>query len=167
MSMRRGLASTNGDAQALRSEMHALRESTERSVQGINAAVSTQLQTMSSSVQTGLAAVNTNVADRLDAINKHVSDRLGENTSTLTQTTRQVNDRVASVQVAFTELQKQVSAMTEQARQIADVSKSLGELERIFSAPKLRGGFGELQLETLLAQVFAADQYQTQVRMNS
>ena len=158
---------SDGGAAVLRNDMDQLRQSTERAVQGINSAVSTQLQTMTLSVQTGLAAVNTDVANRLESINRSVADRLKENATSITASSQQVNDRITSVQGTFAELQKQVGEMSEQARKIADVSKSLGDLERVLSAPKLRGGFGELQLESLLGQVFAREQYETQYRFSS
>ncbi|MFL6299493.1 MAG: DNA recombination protein RmuC, partial [Terriglobales bacterium] len=155
------------DAAVLRNDMDQLRQSTERAVQGINASVSTQLQTMTLSVQTGLAAVNTDVTSRLESIGRNVSDRLKENATSVTSSSQQVNERMANVQTTFAALQKQVGEMSEQARQIADVSKSIGDLERVLSAPKLRGGFGELQLENLLSQVFASEQYDVQYRFSS
>jgi len=74
---------------------------------------------------------------------------------------------MSSVQITFAGLQKQVGEMTEQARQLSDVSKSIGALERIFSAPKLRGSFGETQLENLLSLVFANEQYVMQYEFPS
>jgi DNA recombination protein RmuC len=161
----RGHNDDGGDV--LRNEMDQLRQSTERAVQGINSSVSTQLQTMTLSVQTGLASVNSDVANRLESIGRSVGDRLKENATSITSSSQQVNDRMANVQTTFAALQKQVGEMSEQARKIAEVSKSLGDLERVLSAPKLRGGFGELQLENLLSQVFAREQYDVQYRFNS
>src|SRR5438270_2819346 len=158
---------SGSDAAVLRNDMDQLRQSTERAVQGINASVSTQLQTMTMSVQTGLAAVNTDVNNRLESISRNVTDRLKENATSVTASSQQVNERIANVQTTFATLQKQVGEMSEQARKIAEVSKSLGDLERVLSAPKLRGGFGELQLETLLSQVFAREQYDVQYRFDS
>jgi DNA recombination protein RmuC len=57
--------------------------------------------------------------------------------------------------------------MSEQARQLAEMSKSISTLERVLSAPKLRGGFGEAQLENLLRMVFANDQYQMEFAFSS
>jgi len=156
-----------GGSDVLRADMDQLRQSTERAVQGINSTVSTQLQTMTMSVQTGLAAVNTDVNNRLESINRSVADRLKENATSITTSSQQVNERIANVQSTFSTLQKQVGEMSEQARKIAEVSKSLGDLERVLSAPKLRGGFGELQLENLLSQVFAREQYDVQYRFAS
>ena len=59
------------------------------------------------------------VGNRLDAINRQVGDRLNENATALRSGSKEVNDRIASVQTTFAGLQKQVGEMTEQARQLA------------------------------------------------
>jgi len=60
-----------------------------------------------------------------------------------------------------------VGGMSEQARRLAELSKSIADLQHILTAPKLRGGFGEEQLENLLAMVFAREQYRTQYAFSS
>ena len=137
---------------ALRNDVNILRETNAKSIQ----LIAEQVRAIGGNVQTSLEAVRSDVGNRLDA-----------NASAMSQTSKTVNDRMASVQTAFASLQEQVGAMGEQARQIAEVSKGLGDLERIFSAPKLRGGVGEMQLENLLAQVFAREQYDVQYRFSS
>jgi len=107
------------------------------------------------------------VGNRLDAINRQVGDRLNENATALRSGSKEVNDRIASVQTTFAGLQKQVGEMTEQARQLGELSRSISELQNVLSAPKLRGGFGETQLENLLSMVFARDQFATQYRFAS
>lgn len=137
---------------ALRNDVNILRETNAKSIEMI----AKQVQSIAGNVQTSLEAVRSDVGNRLDA-----------NASAMSQTSKTVSDRIATVHSAFASLQKQVGEMSEQARQIADVSKGLGDLERILSAPKLRGGVGEMQLENLLAQVFAREQYDVQYRFST
>ncbi len=125
----------NPDAAALRNEMKLLRESTERSVQGISAGVSAQLQALAGSVQGSLQGVNSDVSANL-----------------------------ARVQSTFAGLEKQVGQMTEQARALDRLSRSISDFENILRAPKLRGNFGEVQLESLLSSVFPREQYEMQYR---
>jgi len=140
------------DVAALRNDLNVLRETNSKSIE----LIAKQVQSIATNVQTSLEAVRADVGNRLDA-----------NVSAMQQTSKTVGDRIATVHSAFASLQKQVGEMSEQARQIADVSKGLGDLERILSAPKLRGGVGEMQLENLLAQVFAREQYDVQYRFSS
>jgi DNA recombination protein RmuC len=152
---------------ALRNDFSVLRESTDRSVSHVVDVFSKQLEGMGDNVQKALGAVNSNVAERLEAMNRQLGERLNENVKAMSGTSKEVNDRMAHVQNIFAELQKQVGGMSEQARHLAELSKSIADLQHILTAPKLRGGFGEEQLENLLAMVFAREQYRTQYAFSS
>jgi DNA recombination protein RmuC len=156
-----------GDMQALRNDMNTLRESSERSLKTVTDVFAKQLQSMTSNVQTSLAATTAEMGNRLDAMNTHVADRLEHNASAMSETSKAVSDRIATVQETFAKLQMQVGEMSEQARQIGEVSKGLSDLEKVLSGPKARGGVGETQLENLLSQVFAREQYEVQYRFAS
>jgi DNA recombination protein RmuC len=153
----------NPEAQALRNDVSSLRESSERALQGMTTLFAAQMQGM----QTSVAAVSSEVSSRLDAINRQMAERLAENSSALAQGSRAVNERIASVQATFATLEKQVGEMTEQSRQLGELSRAITQLQNVFNAPKLRGGFGETQLENLLATVFAREQFAMQYRFPS
>jgi DNA recombination protein RmuC len=165
MLVRKG--SSGAEVQTLRNELNLLRQSSEKSVQNIGAIFAGQAQAINASLQTALAGVTAEVGARLDAVNQHVSARLNENVVALQASSKDVNDRILSVQGTFAGLQKQVGEITEQARQLGEVSRSISALERVLSAPKLRGGFGETQLENMLAEVFPRDHYAMQYRFPS
>jgi DNA recombination protein RmuC len=155
------------EMQELRTQMNLLRESSEKSIQSITSVFAAQMQGLNSNTQNSLASVMAEVGNRLNAMNQHVAQRLNENAEAMRSSSKEVNDRIASVQSTFAGLQKQVGEMTEQARQLGELSRSMAELERVLSAPKLRGGFGETQLENLLASVFAAEQFSMQYKFAS
>jgi DNA recombination protein RmuC len=165
--LRRGPADSAAELQALRIELNLLREKTEGSMQSMGNIFATQLQGVAANVQTALATVTADVSNRLEAVNRNVADRLGENAQTMSLTSQAMNERIASAQATFAGLQKQVGEMSEQARQLAELSRTMTALERVLSAPKLRGGFGEAQLEQLLSLVFAREQFEMQHRMSS
>jgi len=165
--LRRPASSDAPALDALRNDFNVLRESTDRSVSHVVDVFSKQLDGMGDNVQKALGAVNSNVAERLEAMNRHIADRLNENVKAMSGTSKEVNDRMAQVQGIFAELQKQVGGMSEQARRLAELSKSIADLQHILTAPKLRGGFGEEQLENLLAMVFAREQYRMQYAFSS
>lgn len=133
----------------------------------LTSAFGSQLQALQSGVQSSLNSVMAEVGNRLDAINRQVAERLNENATALRSGTKEVNDRIASVQSTFAGLQRQVGEMTEQARQLGDLSRTVSDLQNVLSGPKLRGGFGETQLETLLGMVFARGQFEMQYRFPS
>jgi DNA recombination protein RmuC len=157
----------SSEAQALRNDLNLLRQSSEKSLQNIAGIFANQVQAMNTNLQNALAGVTAEVGNRLDAVNQNVSARLNENAVALQSSSRDVNDRMLSVQTTFAGLQKQVGEITEQARQLGEVSRSISALERVLSGPKLRGGFGETQLENMLADVFPREQYAMQYRFSS
>ena len=151
------------EIEELRGQVDLLRESSEKSIQSIAAV----FQGLGSNLEKSLASVRTEVGGRLDAMNQHVAERLNENAAAMRSSSKEVNDRIANVQSTFAGLQKQVGEMTEQARQLGEISHSMSKLEQVLSAPKLRGGFGETQLENLLASVFAREQFSMQYKFAS
>ncbi len=60
-----------------------------------------------------------------------------------------------------------LQAVTASATQILDVGKSIAGLEEILKPPKLRGEFGEMLLERLLAQILPEANYTFQRRFRS
>ena len=146
--------------QAVRNDMNMLRQATENSLQSLTGIFSSQLQGVSGSVQSGLASMTSEVNTRLDSMNSHVAEQLAQNVKVMADSSQAVSRNIMTVQSTFAGLQKQVGEMTEQARQLGEMSKALSSLERVLASPKLRGNFGEAQLETLLGNVFPADQFQ-------
>jgi DNA recombination protein RmuC len=151
------------EIEELRGQINLLRESSEKSIQSITAV----FQGLGGNLEKSLTSVRTEVGGRLDAMNQHVAERLNENAAAMRASSKEVNDRIANVQSTFAGLQKQVGEMTEQARQLGEISHSMSKLEQVLSAPKLRGGFGETQLENLLASVFAREQFSMQYKFGS
>jgi DNA recombination protein RmuC len=118
-------------------------------------------------VQTSLAGVTTDLGSRLDSINRQVTEQLNQSANVMTANADAVSKNVAAVQMTFAGLQRQVGEMTEQARQLSDVSRAVTALEHVLRAPKMRGNFGEEQLESLLSLVFSKQQYALQYRFPS
>ena len=154
-------------AESLRNDVLSLRDATEKSIQNINSVFSGQLQAVTSHVQTSLAAVTSDLGNRLDSINRQVTEQLNQSANVMNANTAAVSKNIVAVQQTFAGLQRQVGEMTEQARQLSDMSKAVTALEHVLRAPKLRGNFGEEQLENLLGLVFSQNQYELQHRFSS
>lgn len=151
----------------LRNDVLLLRETTEKSIQAINSVFSGQLQAVTAQVQQSLAGLTSDLGTRLESINRHVTEQLNQGTNIMSANADAVTKNIASVQNTFAGLQKQVGEMTEQARQLAELSRSVNAIEHVLRAPKMRGNFGEEQLENLLGLVFSKQQYALQYRFSS
>jgi DNA recombination protein RmuC len=165
--LRRKLEPEDPAVAQLRTDVQSLRDSSERSVQRMATAFSSQLQLVTSHVQQSLADVTSQLGGRLDAINQQVTEQMNQSANLMSASSHAVTERIASVHTTFAGLQKQVGEMTEQARQLADLSKSVTAIEYVLRSPKMRGNFGEEQLETLLGLVFARQQFVLQHRFAS
>ena len=151
----------------LQAEVQSLRASSERSVQNISSAFSSQMQLVTSHVQQSLGEVTSQLGARLDSINRQVTEQLNQSARVMNASSNAVGERIAAVQHTFAGLQNQVGEMTQQARQLSELSQSVAAIEHVLRSPKMRGNFGEEQLETLLGLVFARQQFVLQHRFSS
>lgn len=157
----------DAEARDLRHDVVLLRQTTEKSIQTMNTVFSGQLQAVTSHMQASLASVTADLGSRLDSINRQVTEQLNQGTNVMNANSEAIGKNIAAVQITFAGLQKQVGEMTEQARQLSDVSRAVTAIEHVLRAPKLRGNFGEEQLENLLGLVFSKQQYELQHRFSS
>src|SRR5262245_36685988 len=167
LTLRSRRAAEDPSLNAVRYEMNLLRETTEKSIQSMSDLFSSQLQSVTSNMQSALANVSLDVSGRLESISKSVTEQMNQNVQLVSTTSHSVSERMSSVQSTFAALQKQVGEMSEQARSLSEMGKSVAALERVLTAPKLRGGFGEAQLENLLNMVFSREQFELQYAFSS
>jgi DNA recombination protein RmuC len=165
--LRRSGTPNQDQTRDLRNDVVLLRQTTEKSIQTMNTVFSGQLQAVTSHMQASLASVTADLGSRLDSINRQVTEQLNQGANVMTASSEAIGKNIAAVQTTFAGLQKQVGEMTEQARQLSDVSKAVTAIEHVLRAPKLRGNFGEEQLENLLGLVFSKQQYALQHRFSS
>src|SRR5258708_10040398 len=80
----------------------------------------------------------------------------------LGQTEQQLLTQSGSTQRTLSDLGVKLASLGEQSARIGELAKDVGSLHDLFRAPKLRGGFGELMLERVLADNLPATAYQLQ-----
>ncbi len=92
--------------------------------------------------------------DRLRA-----SQRWKEQSDTMAKT---VGERIADTTKVFGEVKESLGKLTQRTEQIQEVGKNISSLQDLLRAPKFRGGFGELLLERLLADILPHKNYSLQ-----
>ena len=97
--------------------------------------------------------------DRLQA-----RQRWREQSDTLSKT---VGERIADTTKVFGEVKERLGELTQRTKEIQEVGKNISGLQEILRAPKFRGGFGELLLERLLADILPRDNYSLQYRFRN
>ena len=120
-----------------------------------------QLQDLSESNARRLAEVRTTLDAQLTQLQQSNAAKLDEMRST-------VDEKLQStLQARLGESFKQVADRLEQVHkglgEMQTLAQGVGDLKHLLTNVKTRGMFGEAQLAALLEQVFAPDQYATQV----
>ncbi|MFM6986984.1 MAG: DNA recombination protein RmuC [Hydrogenophaga sp.] len=131
------LRGTLGDT--LTQQLKALMESNERRLAEMRGTLEAQIQQLQASNASKLDEMRATVDEKLHAT---LEQRLGESF-------KQVAERLEQVHKGLGEMQ--------------NLAQGVGDLKHLLSNVKTRGMFGEAQLGALLEQVFAPDQYATQV----
>ena len=78
-----------------------------------------------------------------------------------------VGERIADTTKVFGEVKESLGKLAQRTEQIQEVGKNISSLQEILRAPKFRGGFGELLLERLLADILPRENYSLQYRFLS
>ena len=67
----------------------------------------------------------------------------------------------------FGEVKEGLGALTQRTKIVEEVGKNISNLQELLRAPKFRGGFGELLLERLLADILPRDNYSLQYKFQN
>jgi DNA recombination protein RmuC len=131
------LRGTLGDI--ITQQLKAMMESNQQRLSELRGTLDTQLQQLQASNAAKLDEMRATVDEKLQTT---LETRLGESF-------KQVAERLEQVHKGLGEMQ--------------NLAQGVGDLKHLLSNVKTRGMFGEAQLGALLEQVFAPDQYATQV----
>jgi DNA recombination protein RmuC len=78
-----------------------------------------------------------------------------------------VGERIADTTRVFGDVREKLGELTQRTEQIQEVGRGISSLQEILRAPKFRGGFGELMLERLLANILPSKNYSLQYIFNN
>jgi len=101
------------------------------------------------------AQVPKDVGQSLNTVIAQVGARLSENAQSLQKSTADTGRLIADIS-------HRLGQLGESSKQILELGQDIRGLQQIFQAPKVRGGLGELTLESILQQAFPAEHYALQ-----
>lgn len=145
----------------LREESRGLREEiaagiqrssmqSEQRTESLRAAITQQLETIRGVVDQRLQSLQHDNAARLEQMRQTVDEKLQSTLETrLGESFRLVSERLEQVHKGLGEMQ--------------NLASGVGDLKRVLTNVTTRGAWGEVQLENLLAQILAPEQYDRDV----
>ncbi len=75
-----------------------------------------------------------------------------------------VGEKIEGSMAVFGDVRERLGELAQRTKNIEEVGKNVSSLQELLRAPKFRGGFGELLLERLLADILPADSYSLQYK---
>jgi DNA recombination protein RmuC len=110
-----------------------------------------KLESLRVTVDTRLGQIHRDNAEKLESMRQTVDERLhGTLEARLGESFKQVSDRLEQVHKGLGEMQT--------------LAAGVGDLKKVLTNVKTRGGWGEVQLEALLEQMLSPEQYERNVR---
>lgn len=91
--------------------------------------------------------------DTLSKNTELILKQLNENAKVQQMVSSSMGERLDNAAKVFGDVKKSLGSLDEKTQQIYEVGKDIASLQEILSAPKMRGGLGELFLESLLEQI--------------
>ena len=109
-----------------------------------------------------------NIQSRLSEDIKYIVETNAHN---LERIRRTVDDKLTSsldgkLSESYARISERLEKMYESVGAMKSVSDNVADIKRVFSNVKLRGTWGEAQLNTLLEQMLAPEQYRASVKLN-
>ncbi|MDE7295731.1 MAG: DNA recombination protein RmuC [Clostridia bacterium] len=147
----------------LREAIRRLEEKTE-TLTGFADFNARSVENLSRSTETRL----TNIQNRLTDDMKYIVDANAQN---LERIRRTVDDKLTSsidgkLSDSFSRISDRLEKMYVSVGEMKSLSGNVADIKRVFSNVKLRGTWGEAQLNALLEQMLAPDQYERSVKLN-
>lgn len=132
----------SGDLQAVAARLEALNTATERRLTELERAVAGEVRYMNEQNAAALAEMRKTVDEKLSST---LENRLQKSYSL-------INERLEAVYKGIGEVQQ--------------LAGSVADIKKVFTNVKLRGTWGEVQLEALLAQMLSPAQYRANVHLD-
>jgi len=113
-----------------------------------------------------------NVKEVKETVEKQLKEIRDDNTRQLDEIRTTVDEKLQKtlnerLSQSFETVGKQLKSVQEGLGEMKNLATDVGGLKKVLSNVKMRGGVGETQLEMLLEQILAPDQYEANVKTKS
>ena len=105
------------------------------------------------------------MAERLDKMMEQVDKRLDQNTRAMNESKSFIATRASETDRTVNRVSAGLGRVEAATAALHEVSKEIISFQHMLKNPKTRGGFGEILLGNLLAEILPADRYELQYQM--
>ena len=130
-----------------------LSDYTARATENLNRATEARLNAIQSRLSEDFKYIVDVNAQNLERIRRTVDEKL----------TNSIDGKLSD---SFSEIGRRLEKMYESVGEMKALSGNVADIKRVFSNVKLRGTWGEAQLDALLSEMLAPDQYRRSVKLN-
>ena len=151
-----GEGTRSEELRRLEQKMDALAATTEyvlRATENLSRATEARLNNIQARLAEDLRFIVDTNAQNLERIRRTVDDKLSSS----------IDGKLSE---SYARIAERLEKMYESLGEMKSLSGSVADIKRVFSNVKLRGTWGEEQLEALLSQMLAPDQYERSVKVN-
>ncbi len=134
-------------------QIAALADYTARATENLNRMTETRLAGIQSRLAEDLKYIVDANAQNLERIRRTVDDKL----------TSSIDGKLSD---SFDRISQRLEKMYESVGEMKTLSGNVADIKRVFSNVKLRGTWGEAQLDALLDQMLSPEQYQRSVKLD-
>jgi len=127
--------------------------------------VESRVKTLAISTEERLDKLRDTVDKQLDALRKDNKEELSEMRKTVDERLQSTLEKRLSE--SFKLVQTQLKDVHEGLGEMQALATGVGDLSRVLTNVKLRGTWGEYQVEALLEQIFTPEQYQANVEIKA
>ena len=142
--------------------------------QDIQQALQSVMTTMTTQIATLTEAMDRRIAENTTQLNMRLSDTAQSIAKVqqainiqLADNTKRIDQRMDATAQSFAHVKALLAKVEASNQRMVEVSKDVASLQDILTAPKLRGGFGELMLADLLESMLPQEHYAIQYRFSN
>lgn len=126
------------------------------------ASVAAEVSSLRSEVQDSISQSVRHINTQLAMLSGQVTEQLSAVTAQMSASSGQMNSRIDNSHRAVSEVRQALGELSKATEQVYEVGRSISGLEKVLSAPKARGGLGELFLSELLSECLPSAHFELQ-----
>lgn len=136
-------------------------------IDALRGELSNTLQKTTDALSTSLKNTSDILFQSLRDTTANINEQLSRVTQQMQVQTSSVGTRLDNAAKVIGDVQKNLGQLSQATQEIKELGQSVSKIGDLLSAPKLRGGLGELLLEDLLKQVLPSDAFEMQYRFRN